>query len=187
MDAAVDVIEENENEDFLEANEGNIQSDIEDEDEEDEDEEETPDIVAIKASLSLQEKIPECSICKGPIQELYIVSPCGHQFCKVCITRAKAVKNECPNCRGRMVYVHKPISPNKKTRGEWLREQEQEAEFRRNHQEEMEAEEAEEQRRQAEEQRRQQAAAADTDIEDSDEGRCTFKFIIMFLLQYLCH
>jgi len=46
-----------------------------------------------------------CEICFLPFDEIkahdgqIMATPCGHVFCRVCITESLRLKQECPNCR----------------------------------------------------------------------------------------
>ncbi|XP_041652617.1 E3 ubiquitin-protein ligase TRIM21-like [Cheilinus undulatus] len=51
------------------------------------------------ANCLLTEDQFRCSICLDVFTNPVTI-PCGHNFCKTCITRYGATSNECPNCRG---------------------------------------------------------------------------------------
>ena len=49
--------------------------------------------------LALQNNIPKCPICLGPINNPIKSNNCLHLFCEVCLTMWLQRKNECPICR----------------------------------------------------------------------------------------
>ena len=51
----------------------------------------------------------ECSICLLILREPYLIGCCGHNFCKECIDKVKAIDNPCPLC-GETEYG---VLPNK--------------------------------------------------------------------------
>ena len=45
----------------------------------------------------------ECSICNNEYNHItlkpFVITPCGHMYCEVCLQKIETDKNECPECR----------------------------------------------------------------------------------------